>query len=284
MVESYCRRINAYRRCDDSVSDLPCYDCIGAVREGRDLMLKKYKNRLYQIIQNSGIDLNLVTKREEELEGHDTFTIEIIGTPFYFTVRDSSLEFERFDCRYVMFRPFLNDHISPYVDPIDEQQFYGTEGWSGRSSFSRIEQLFAEWLTDDVKSYIRYVDEQREPDLWTKITEERQVLNLNNIDFNNKEFFNDQEKQQLRTALDNARILIIGNFHPSEDKLNIINRKLDYLSEAINRLNKFDWKSVMITVILDISIALSLDTEKGRQLFYLFKKVFDEIPKFFLSK
>ncbi len=247
-------------------------------------MLKKYKNRLYQVVKNSGIDLNRVRKREGELEGDDTFTIEIIGSPFYFTVRDSSLKFERFDCRYVIFDPFLNDRISPHVDPLEEQQFYGTAGWSGRSSFNRIEQLLTEWLNDDVKRYIRYVDELHGPDLWTKITEERQVLNLNDIDFNNKEFFNDQEKQQVRAALDNAKILIINNFHPAEDKLNIINEKLDYLSEAINRLNKFDWKSVMITMIIDISIALSLDTEKGRQLYHLFKTVFNEIPKLFLGR
>ena len=225
--------------------------------------------------------MNLVRKREEELEGHDAFTIDIIGTPFYFTVRNSSLEFERFDCRYVIFHPSLNDHISPYVDPIDEQQFVGTPGWSGRSSFSRIEQLLAEWLDSDVK---RYLGELHEPDLWAQITEQRQVLNLNNIDLKNKEFFNDQEKQKIKAALDDARILIIDNFHPSDDKLNSINEKLDYLSEAIDRLNKFDWKSVLITVIIDISIALSLDTEKGRQLYYLFKKVLDEIPKFLLGK
>jgi len=60
-----------------------------------------------------------------------------------------------------------------------------------------------------------------------------------------------------------------------------IDDRLDYLTQAVDRLNKFDWKSLLISTIISISVALSFDTEKGKQLFNLFKQVFDVIPKLF---
>ena len=57
----------------------------------------------------------------------------------------------------------------------------------------------------------------------------------------------------------------------------IISQKLDYLTEAIDRLNKFDWRAVAFSTIMTISATLSLDTEKGSLLIELFKQIFVKI-------
>jgi hypothetical protein len=53
----------------------------------------------------------------------------------------------------------------------------------------------------------------------------------------------------------------------------IIEKRLLYLSDAVDRLNKTDWYGIAISTLIGISINLSLDTEKGRLLFKLFKQV-----------
>ena len=42
-------------------------------------------------------------------------------------------------------------------------------------------------------------------------------------------------------------------------------------------MNKYDWKSLAVTTLISISIALSLDSAKGQLLFILFKKVFSAV-------
>jgi hypothetical protein len=82
-------------------------------------------------------------------------------------------------------------------------------------------------------------------------------------------------------ALRDVRLLIVGRFSPAVPEMESIDDRLDYLTQAVDRLNKFDWKSLLISTIISISVALSFDTEKGKQLFNLFKQVFDVIPKLF---
>jgi hypothetical protein len=79
-------------------------------------------------------------------------------------------------------------------------------------------------------------------------------------------------------AINELKLLIHKNMETSEEEQELVNNRLEYLIEAMNRLNKFDWKSVAISTIMSISIALSLDTSKGQMLFDLFKKVFSIIP------
>jgi hypothetical protein len=82
-------------------------------------------------------------------------------------------------------------------------------------------------------------------------------------------------------ALRDVRLLIIDRFAPSTAEMESIDARLNYLTQAIERLNRFDWKSLLISSIMSISVALSFDTEKGRQLYKLFKQVFDIMPKLF---
>jgi hypothetical protein len=225
-------------------------------------MLKKYKNELFQIIQNSGIDLSLVRHKEEVINEYHAFTVEIINTPFWFMARNSSHDYEIFDCKYVQFNPSFS-----------ESGYMPEDGWC---SFIDIKNMFTNWLQSHVQEYF---NDLTEPDFWLQLNSESKALDLGKIDFDDKELFNAEEKQQIKLALRDVRLLIIDRFSPSALELESINARLDYLSQAVDRLNKFDWKSLLLSTIMSISVALSFDTEKGKQLYTLFKHVFDVIPK-----
>jgi hypothetical protein len=103
-------------------------------------------------------------------------------------------------------------------------------------------------------------------------------FNINEIDFNDKSFFSSEEKRQVRLSLNELKLLIQTNLNTNKEEQEIVTARLDYLIEATDRLNKFDWKSLAASSLISIAIALTLDTKKGFLLFELFKKVFSLVP------
>jgi len=73
------------------------------------------------------------------------------------------------------------------------------------------------------------------------------------------------------------RLLVVENYHPDTEQLILISERLKYLEAAVDRLNSFDWKGVTISTLLSIAITLSLDTERGRQLYILFKQALSDL-------
>jgi hypothetical protein len=71
--------------------------------------------------------------------------------------------------------------------------------------------------------------------------------------------------------------LIVNNFNPNKEELELINARLKYLSDAVDKHNKFDWKGIAINTVIAIIIALSLSPEQGNQLFHLFRQVFSNL-------
>jgi hypothetical protein len=68
--------------------------------------------------------------------------------------------------------------------------------------------------------------------------------------------------------------LIKQDFNPNQEQFKVINDRLEYLTNALDKHNKFDWKGIAIQTVISIGIALSLSPEKGQQLLMLFKHVF----------
>jgi hypothetical protein len=61
--------------------------------------------------------------------------------------------------------------------------------------------------------------------------------------------------------------------------LEFINERLEYLSQAVDRLNKFDWKAQALSTLISIAVNLSVDTEGGKKLFQLFSQALEFIVK-----
>jgi hypothetical protein len=141
--------------------------------------------------------------------------------------------------------------------------------YSGFMPFSAALQHFNEWLKSQVQ---RSIQESSVPDLWSQLQQTDQFANSAD-----DTYFSFEEKEQLKLSVEEFKLLIVKTFTPSTDEMKVVNERLDYLKDAIDRLNRFDWQSVAMSTLVSISIALSLDTEKGRILFGLFQQAFNAI-------
>jgi hypothetical protein len=50
-----------------------------------------------------------------------------------------------------------------------------------------------------------------------------------------------------------------------------------YLSEALDRLSRFDWWALLVYTMITIFIALALDTDRGDRLLELLRKLFENL-------
>jgi len=143
-------------------------------------------------------------------------------------------------------------------------------------------QAFREWLRLDVQ---RYLQEKEIPDLWTQMGAHNSywfdstiwpLRNSNQED----EAFTEDEKRDVRQSIRRFRVLIIEQFKPSHKQSEFIDEKLDYLTKAVDRLNRFDWRCVALATIITIGANLTVDTTKGQALLELFKQAFGSARHF----
>jgi hypothetical protein len=224
-------------------------------------MLKKHKNQLFDLIIQNGLAIN-----QFEIE-HVNETSSIINfkeSPFTFTILVSPKNYYEFRCSYKLFNPTFTSEYFPseysviFVD------------------FEKLCLQFAKWINNEIKAFI---EEQNGMDLWNEYLNGNKTLNFETIDFGNKEPFTIDERSQIKMAINELKYLIKNQLETNEAEQQLVNDRLDYLIEASARLNKFDWKSLVISTLISITITLSLDTAKGQLIFNLFKKVFSSLPK-----
>lgn len=224
-------------------------------------MRKKHRNELFNLIGQEGFnqdDFDLIEDNQQELPAT---VIQYKDTPLRFVIRNSEESFESFDYQYVPFGPgFVLTDIEPP---------------NGFTDFNTIYDVVKGWLKYVIKEYI---EDKNEPDLWSEFKKGNNTLNINQIDFNDKSTFSLDEKKQILMAINELKLLIHKNLQTTQEQQNLVIDRLDYLIEASERLNKFDWKSLAISTLISITIALSLDTQKGQVLFDLFTKVFSVLP------
>ncbi|MFC2021339.1 hypothetical protein ACFLU1_06130 [Chloroflexota bacterium] len=225
-------------------------------------MLKKDSNRLFQTLAREGFDPKLFTLEHANIEEDGFFDqIVLVGSPlrFFIGLGDS---FNEFDYKYIRFAPNFNTTLS-----LREQlrRF---------QNLNELESAVVYWLENHVQPYL---SELLEPDLWQQMQLETPLVTgeaLTSLDTNQ---FTDEEKLQIKMSINEFKVLVINQFKPSAEKLELIEGRLAYLTEAVDRLNRYDWRSVAISAIISISVALTLDTEGGRLLFDLFTRAFSNI-------
>ena len=222
-------------------------------------MLNSYKNGFLDIINDAGFDQEKFRSFDDKDGNHHIFIIELINTPLKFIARTSPEDFRSLDCRYTLFGPGF-----PGSDIIPE---------NGYTNINYIYESFKKWLVTVVRSYF---EELLIPNLWERINQNSENY-LSNLDDQAISSFNEEEKEQIKFALQKFIGLIKEEFKPSQIEMEYIIKRIDYLSEALNRLNRTDWKGLSISTLIGISTALTLDTNQGKMLYALFKRVFSHI-------
>jgi len=211
-------------------------------------MLKKYKNALLQIIKDSQFDPEDFSSDD----GETIFTIRYLDTPFRFSFIHPTSH-HTFMLEYISFSP----NFQKTTIKLD-------------MGFPDATGFFRNWLKEHIGLYLQ---EQTTPDLWKQLEDQKALLDYTHQDNDKATHFTEEQKKLIRLGLDEILLLIKKEFQPTADEIGVIKNRLDYMSEALDRLNKFDWKAVLVSTIISISIALSLDTAQGNALFHMFKQV-----------
>ncbi|GAH41984.1 unnamed protein product [marine sediment metagenome] len=221
------------------------------------MILKKYKNQLLTIIQEHRFETSLFTAENGPIGDDNYFIMGLRDSPLRFAVKPYQGSLDSFLYRSSEFRADF---------PMSSSDHYADEGM--------LTTYFKSWLDDVVQPYL---DNVNTPDLW-HILEETRSRTKSELgtpeDFGP---FSDEEKTHIRLSLNEFRLLITQNFNPNQEELKTVDARLQYLSDAIDKHNKFDWKGIAISTVISITIALSLNPEQGNQLFQLFKQIFSNI-------
>jgi len=223
------------------------------------MILKKYSNTLLTIVQKSGLEPTLFEAKNVTIDRRRYFVIQarIHNSLLRFAVCSSDDRFDSFIIRHSTFRPkFL-------LGPLDVA-----------SSPQRLYEKFEDWLNSVVKSYL---DELSSPNFWQMLEDTRSDVMRETAAPDYSEVFSEEEKIQLRFSINEFRLLVVNNFNPNKEELAAINDRLEYLSDAIDKRNKFDWKGIAIHTVITIIVTLALNPDQSQQLFQLFKQVFSNI-------
>ena len=221
------------------------------------MILAKHKNKLIAIIQESGLDPNLFDAKEGIIDKEKYFIIRVRDSEIRYAVQPYEGSFSRFSRRGSR---FLADF------PMAGNNYCG--------DFDALAEDFERWLEKVVKPYL---DDVNTPDLWQILEENRTHVKSELATPRDFEPFSDEEKDQIKLSLNDFRLLIVQNFNPKKEELESIEARLKYLSDAVDKHNRFDWKGIAISTVIAIIIALSLSPEQGNQLFQLFKEIFSNV-------
>jgi hypothetical protein len=234
-------------------------------------MLKRHKNALLEAIRKSELDPTLFHAEElkpipsslkstlRKLIGISKapapiFTIKLKNTSLKFCVRHTNDSFNKFSYTYTAFMPGYPEML-----------------WRKAEGIEKLLQEFNSWLSIWAEQHIK---EQQLPDLWTMIEIYKPLVNDTDITDENTSNFSEDEKEHLRRSIKEFQVSVMESFSPSQSQIEFINGQLDYLSKAVERLNRFDWRALAISTLIGIAINLSVDTEKGHLLFRLFQQAF----------
>jgi hypothetical protein len=224
------------------------------------MLRPRYKNELFTLLSHSEFSVDNFQFKEEPWNDRPASVIAYKETGLRFTVApQGSMEYYVFS--WTAYAPgFPTVRGSHESSPVE---------------FIHIKNEFMRWLGRDVT---KYIEDLNEPDLWTAYLGNPIRLDIARINFNEQGAFLQEEIVQIRFALHTLNQLIHDKFNTTEAQQQEVTVRLDYLSNALDRLNRFDWLGTLVNTLITIAIALSLDTERGRQLFELVRGLLKALP------
>jgi len=239
------------------------------------MLLKNHQNTLFKAIKGYGFnteefesqiesggkkDYVELSKPPVEMENSPTFIIHYKQSPFRFKTRCSKHSYEIFAVDYNLFIP---------RSPL--------KGWSQEiHGIDELVEEFKNWLKNDLNSFLK---EKKTPDLWSHADSYKSIVNNLSISQEDTSFFSKQEKRDVRGSVEVFKKLVEENFQLDLEQTKHINEQLNYLSDAVERLNRFDWRGLAISIVMSIAANLCVDTEKGKLLFDLFRQAINSTTK-----
>jgi len=131
---------------------------------------------------------------------------------------------------------------------------------ASNSSWAKVVDSFAQWI-EQVKRQVA------QPEPWLIYTQGTVLTGTLPTGTRAGEKISEEELRRLRAQTILIEEFVIREVKPSKQQLDGLNRKLDYLEESAQRLNKQDWANVAIATIVNSAIILAVDKTTARALF-----------------
>lgn len=215
-------------------------------------ILNSHKNKILETTRTSGFPLDLLETTEEGL----TFSVSLKGSSLKFIITQNSEDYERLSYQYSKFEPGFPKYSA------------------GNYGIDLICREYKDWLSKHVAKHMEF---ESIPDLWAEVKAIQPMISSKSFTQEDFEMFTEREKFQIQESLKEFQRLIKEEISPMKESLDNIQEKLDYLSNAVNKLNRFDWKGVALSTVIGIATNLSVDTNSGKQVFDLFQQAFQAL-------
>jgi hypothetical protein len=195
--------------------------------------------------------------RVKEVTLPDDTVVTMIGTPdsrLYFRAVAVRHSWDRYCCEWTTFCPAF----------VKESRQFGTF-----LPFASAESAFREWLQRHAKPFLA---ETGLSDPWEIGLHSDLLAELSASSPADDTGFAPAEQAALLAALARFRNLVIAELRLEARQIATVDERLAYLSAALSRVNRLDWKNLALSSLVTIVTALSLNSEQGRHLLVLFRQ------------
>lgn len=251
-------------------------------------MLKQDKNKLFEVVkflEFSLSDIETYTAIEQdprsiayEIPLRSCFVIKIKNAPLEFWVWNNPNNYRQYEVKMSQLRDEYK--LSDWMNflTLDEVLVHriSTKKAQLYLDIDDVCTAFRQWLSSVVHTVL---SEEEVPDLWAQFETTKSFLSSTAFSQEDIEFFNSNEKEQIRKSLNEFRRLLLENIQTTNEQKKFIGERLDYLGTAVDRLNRFDWKGLAFSVVLGVVTNLAVDTNTGKFIFNLFEQAFQSVIK-----
>lgn len=111
-------------------------------------------------------------------------------------------------------------------------------------------------------------------ELWDNITSGNSTKPFELNDIDNNDPFSNEDKENIIKSLNKLHETVSSKFGKTKAEEKIINDKLDYIIETLNRQGKKDWMHTSIGVFATLASSLGLSSEQAAIFWQMVKEVF----------
>ena len=221
-------------------------------------MLSSYKFQIKEVIEKSDLEPNLFEYSTIESK----FRITLKGTPLKFEIEQVQDDFNKFITWKTVYKPDFPMSNSPAHAYTMPQVIGDLNNWLGA-------------VVDN------YLNEVQLDNKWNEVEYHSIFKNISTLGIDDKSPLNQEDKKLLKRAVTTIKQDIKEEFNPNSEALKQINYKLDYLTQSVDRLNRFDMKGAILNTLLSVGVNLGVDTQTGGRLVDIFKNAFSIIPSLY---
>lgn len=115
--------------------------------------------------------------------------------------------------------------------------------------------------------WLRYVrNEIATPDVWAIARAQRAWLTSSSDSFERNDQFTPSEREQIVRHLKTIEDYAIKTYQLHDAQADYVRTQIAYLSTAVERVGRFDWKHLAASTFISIVLTLGLDPGKAQQL------------------